>query len=352
MTKSFGELIGAEIYKCRSEKGWSREVVEKKSGIDAARIGIWELGKVSKPQLRLLQPVCKVLGIEEKIEELRERAKKKAEPSIAVIEERYVPSTVQPHLSPAPAIQRSSHYASQMLDVLGRIQEQQRLREFLDHTEIVDNGEKRFSWIQIAGVGGQGKSRLAYELMLEREEQWCAGFLTSDDLTEFKDHWTVWQPHRPYLLIFDYVVGREEEIGPVFRLLARRSEEFHQPVRMIFLERQRWDRGTSMEMEQDAKRRHRNPSSGSEGRADWFIKLAERRDGNDPALWKFSGNFVTDQIRMYASLDLNYCYARMRTWSKILLDWKPATLRKDFVMHDIVLSKRFSINWLNDIILS
>ncbi len=37
------------------------------------------------------------------------------------------------------------------------------------------------------------------------------------------------------------------------------------------------------------------------------------------------------------------------TWNKTLLDWKPALLRKDFVKRDIVLIKRYCINWLNDI---
>ncbi|AGA92304.1 hypothetical protein Thimo_3648 [Thioflavicoccus mobilis 8321] len=98
--------------------------------------------------------------------------------------------------------------------------------------------------MQIAGVGGQGKSRLGYELVLwAKERNWQAGLLDTDALDAFGGHWPNWQPKRPHLLVLDYVVGREDKIQPAIQTLAQRADELRRPVRLLLLERQRWDRG-------------------------------------------------------------------------------------------------------------
>lgn len=52
---------------------------------------------------------------------------------------------------------------------------------------LADGG---FLWMQIAGVGGQGKSRLGWELTLwARERGWQAGLLELVNLDVFAAHW-------------------------------------------------------------------------------------------------------------------------------------------------------------------
>ncbi|WP_295622974.1 tetratricopeptide repeat protein [uncultured Lamprocystis sp.] len=153
-----------------------------------------------------------------------------------------------------------------------------RLQAFLD----CDGG---FAWMPIAGVGGQGKSRLGYELTLRaRDQGWRAGLLESGtDLEAFDKVRASWQPAQPHLIVLDCVVGRETKIGPIIQTLARRAGELRKPVRLLLLERQRWDRGGLGALGRSAGLGS-TPGVESEGRADWFIKLAERHDGNDPAL--------------------------------------------------------------------
>jgi len=61
--KTFGYLIGNEIYSRRSKNGWSQEYLAEKAGVDAARIGKWERGEVANPRGSVLAPVCELLGI-------------------------------------------------------------------------------------------------------------------------------------------------------------------------------------------------------------------------------------------------------------------------------------------------
>jgi len=163
----------------------------------------------------------------------------------------------------------------------------ERLRAFLD----ADGG---FAWMQIAGVGGQGKSRLGWELTLwAREHGWRAGLLERADLKDFAEHWSTWQPRQPHLLVLDYVIGREAAIKPVLQTLAGRAAELGKPVRLLLLERQRWDRGglgglaRAGEAGSGSDPGHGPGLSvglGFDGRAEWFLALAERPDGNDPRL--------------------------------------------------------------------
>lgn len=98
------------------------------------------------------------------------------------------------------------------------------------------------------------------------------------------DGWNRWQPDRPHLLVVDYIVGREDKIRTVFQELARRSNELRVPVRLLLLERQRWDRGGLGTIKEAASRRQAFGMDDSSGRAEWFLKLAERHDGNDSDL--------------------------------------------------------------------
>jgi TPR repeat protein len=188
-----------------------------------------------------------------------------------------------PDLSDPPLADGSlTRYSARAVELLGRDEALARLRAFL----LADGG---FLWMQIAGVGGQGKSRLGWELILAaRDDGWRAGLLELCDLDAFAAQWATWRPRRPHLLVLDYVIGREAAIKPLLQTLAGRAEALRKPVRLLLLERQRWDRGglPALEPERTGERGSGGPtrSDSGDGRAEWFLRLAERPGGNDPRL--------------------------------------------------------------------
>lgn len=136
-----------------------------------------------------------------------------------------------------PTYQGSIHYfGSQAIDIIGRTKEQSILHEFLED-------DMPIAWFQIAGVAGQGKSRLAlYLAQYAISHGWEAGFLDAEDFSLFSEHWEEWQPQKPHLFVFDYVIGREQEIGSFFDFLRRR-QTLSNSIRVLLVERQRWDKG-------------------------------------------------------------------------------------------------------------
>lgn len=168
-----------------------------------------------------------------------------------------------------------ARYSRRAVALLGRDDELSRLLAFLQC-------KSDFAWMQVAGAGGHGKSRLRYELMLwARDNGWRAGLVEAADMEAFKGNWAAWQPRRPHLLVLDYVVGHEPSVKAAMQALAARAGSLRNPVRILLLERQRWDRGGlgalgSMGLA-GARVSH-------EGRAEWYLALAERFDGNDPRL--------------------------------------------------------------------
>lgn len=143
--------------------------------------------------------------------------------------------TIQPCLT-IPTSSNINHFANRAIEqVLGRDKEQQHLRDFLEC-------DKNFAWLQLAGVAGQGKSRLALELVLCAQGKWSAGFLDLKSKENSKVDWKSWQPDKPYLMVIDYVIGNEDIIRPFFQSLSFRTDLNH-PVRILFVERQRWDKG-------------------------------------------------------------------------------------------------------------
>lgn len=200
-------------------------------------------------------------------------------------------SAPQPKLGPRPLGTRLLHYAYEGLsedeigrrrkpDFLGRGYEVKMLQKFID-------ADAPFLWMQIAGIAGQGKSRLAFELWnqlapasVERSE-WACGFIDGQRIRRFKyKNWRKWQPDRPHLLIADYVVGQEKELGKLLDVLLMREDlrkidgPFHK-VRLLLIERQRWDRGLVKEI-----KRSDNGSEGieiqlSEGLAYWYQTMRD-----------------------------------------------------------------------------
>lgn len=183
------------------------------------------------------------------------------------------------------------HYTSQTVSVLGRHQEQTILRDFL-------TDDRAFCWLQLAGVAGQGKSRLAFELAVEAEnQQWDAGFLSDKGLSAFQDAAAVWQPRRPTLIVIDYVLGREQLVGAVFDTLLERND-FEAPVRLLLLERQRWDRGglTQFTTRDELGRVHAEFQLLESGRARWFTDVLSDSSPNGSLL--SNGRFRTGVVSL------------------------------------------------------
>ena len=88
--------------------------------------------------------------------------------------------SLQPRLLKTPSNGSPYHYSKRQLGkTLGRGGAKEALNLFC-------SGENGFKWAQIAGAAGQGKSRLALELVDELSDEWDAGFLFPRGLKEFQ----------------------------------------------------------------------------------------------------------------------------------------------------------------------
>lgn len=185
------------------------------------------------------------------------------------------PSSIQPQLTiPQPKEHNDNYYANTVIKtVIGRDEQKARLNAFLKCDLTV-------AWFQLAGVAGQGKSRLAFDLMRDASKKWGwrAGFLKENDIKSFKDHWKDWQPNKPHLLIFDYVVGREQEIKPILQTLVFNQGKFHHNIRILLVERQRWDQGSPLKIQDQIDRDELKLSIHFRDKAQWFLKLCEEGD--------------------------------------------------------------------------
>jgi len=171
---------------------------------------------------------------------------------------------LQPQLKIPPTQDSITHFTQRAFKVIGREKEQKTLREFLHApADVNNNASSNLKWIQIAGQGGQGKSRLALELVMEALEietsdsqhsnhkrstdkqrgKWKAGMLERSALTEFLTFADTWQPDCPHLMVFDYLVGNEAPIAALFKTLTERRQQFRYPVRVVLVERQAWNKG-------------------------------------------------------------------------------------------------------------
>lgn len=168
-----------------------------------------------------------------------------------------------------------NYYGNQTIDVVGRETEQQVLRDFLK-----PDIERQFMWLQIAGVAGQGKSRLAFELVQEasNNQQWVAGLIDDYDIKTLIERLDHWQPNKPHLIVVDYVIGRTDILRLFFQQLCRRRHEFQHPVRLLLLERQPWNKNV---IPHQRGRDISTPNGLSQARAEWFLNLTTRYDGND-----------------------------------------------------------------------
>ena len=188
-------------------------------------------------------------------------------------------SAIQPRLSIEKRQDGGMHFSARALGVLGRGKEQALLEGFA----IGD--DSKFKWIQIAGVAGQGKSRLAHELAIKLEQLgWTAGFLKRADMKAFvgkkkQRKLNSWQPSQPTLIILDYIIGAEKKIGLMMNTLAKR-ENLQHPVRLVLVERHPW---ISAHASQPDSPTSPIPHS-SRNRADWFAKVSKSDSGSNSDL--------------------------------------------------------------------
>lgn len=166
------------------------------------------------------------------------------------------------------ALTRAHHFSARKLPMLGRDEEFEIGLAFLKEPA-------GFRWMQVAGIGGQGKSRFALELVLRaKENSWEAGFIHPSDLQAFARSFATWTPNAPTLIVVDYIIGFEAEIGDVLSGLAVRFSD-GPPVRFLIVERQRWDRGFNL----NGKASEGLNTGPGGGIADWFVKLTRSFTG-------------------------------------------------------------------------
>ena len=170
---------------------------------------------------------------------------------------------------------------AEALDIVGRWDERAALAQFLQPDV------PGFSWLQLSGAGGQGKSRLALELCTKAkksESGFNAGFLNSDALSDLESTWWDWLPSRPTLIVVDYVIGHERVLGRMMRTLARRHEELANSVRLLILERQPWNVCDSVQAAMLTSSREPLSISGGPDAAQWFISVSGTVDGHSALL--------------------------------------------------------------------
>jgi tetratricopeptide (TPR) repeat protein len=122
---------------------------------------------------------------------------------------------------------RTYFFGSGLLGFYGRDDEKKALDEF------ITSPDKLSMWI-ITGIGGTGKSKLAFERCnyYREEKVYEAGFW-SKDVEELPNDW---KPKKPTIIVIDYAAERIEHIKQLISLYES-AREWEYPVRIILIER-------------------------------------------------------------------------------------------------------------------
>jgi len=170
----------------------------------------------------------------------------------------------------------------------GRHHELDRLAGFLAEDSQSDR-RSRFQWWQIAGDGGQGKSRLALQLIDRLGCGWDAGFLSATELETFD--WQRGEFPRPTLIVIDYAAAPEKAQkvvdaidGLIARAVSGHPNQLTAPVRLLVLERAGYDLEATPEQNDGRTGASMNWLSVALGRSASGISLKEAAHRTTP-LW-------------------------------------------------------------------
>lgn len=178
-------------------------------------------------------------------------------------------------LSPPRRSSELYHFSHGQIELLGREKEQEKLHRFM-------SDRPGFQWLQLAGVAGQGKSRLAWETIQEFSVDCDAGFLRKDNLIRALDTLDSWRPRKKTLIAIDYVNGITKETSEFLSILMANTDVFDLPVRVLLLERHKWNANVGMSSHPkksvDADLGHLIQPYNY---APWFAELCNTLDGDD-----------------------------------------------------------------------
>jgi hypothetical protein len=121
-------------------------------------------------------------------------------------------------------------YSSRRDPLVGREEASAFLWRFLN------DARRQFLWLLLTAPGGEGKSRLAFELAnTARRHGWHAGRLGRRELASFKPG--RWRPSRPTLMVIDYAAQHASETHWLMEALSGNEAALEQKVRLLLLER-------------------------------------------------------------------------------------------------------------------
>lgn len=103
-------------------------------------------------------------------------------------------------------------------------------------SSFLSDKRREFSWLLMVGPAGEGKTRLAFELVLQaRRDGWHAGKLSRRDLSGLNT--AEWRPARPTLMVLDYAAQQASEAHQLIATLSNSASSLGNYVRVLLLER-------------------------------------------------------------------------------------------------------------------
>jgi tetratricopeptide (TPR) repeat protein/nucleoside phosphorylase len=122
------------------------------------------------------------------------------------------------------------------IGLMGRERELESLATFCDRPDA-------FRWKVLTGAGGVGKTRLALEVAMKREQaDWNSGFLDAERLKQWVGHnrFADWHPLTDTLVVIDYAASKLEDLKHLLERCGLWVQGHPEParLRLLLLERQ------------------------------------------------------------------------------------------------------------------
>ena len=141
----------------------------------------------------------------------------------------------QPYENQKISLEFAFTFTQQMTEFTGREKERDELLEFI-------RDGSQLKWWQIAGAGGEGKSRLGLELLEHLDWNWDAGFVPKKSLLNISEDDLSFDS--PTLIIIDYIAGDNEKTKKFFsilRSLQAKEKELPHRIRFLIIEREGYE---------------------------------------------------------------------------------------------------------------